>query len=104
MRTAAGVATAVIGGVLVAYVDSRPGWDDTGVTVVALIVVAGIAGFVVGRRPWIVALLVGAPTPVIEIAQQGQTASLVALAFAAFGAAIGWGLSRLATPEPRPSG
>ncbi|MGZ8514691.1 MAG: hypothetical protein ACXWXA_06565 [Candidatus Limnocylindrales bacterium] len=40
------------------------------------------------------AWLVGLPTPVIEIAGDGQTGSLLALVFAGIGAALGWTLAR----------
>jgi hypothetical protein len=40
------------------------------------------------------ALLVGLPTPVIEIATLGTSGSLLALLIAAVGAAIGWTLAR----------
>jgi hypothetical protein len=40
------------------------------------------------------ALLVGLPTPAIEIASLGATGALLALVFAGIGAAIGWALAR----------
>jgi hypothetical protein len=49
----------------------------------------------VGRdRPWLWALLIGLPTPAIEILGGRSAGSILALAFAAVGAAIGWGLAR----------
>jgi hypothetical protein len=47
-------------------------------------------------RPWLWALLVGLPTPVLGIVRAGNTGSVLALAFAAFGAATGWAVSRAA--------
>jgi len=43
-------ALAVIGGLAIAYMDSRPGYDDTGVTAVLLISVAAIAAAMGGTR------------------------------------------------------
>jgi len=67
-------------------VDSRPGFDDTGLLVI-LLVLAGIVVAVIGGAPpapgaGLLGVLVGAPTPVFEIARGGQTASVVALVFA----------------------
>ena len=88
------IAAAVAVGAAIGYVDSRPGWDDTGITAGLLIVAAGAAAAVSGRRPWLWALLVGAGTPLFEIPTRGSPASLVALVFAAFGALAGWLVAR----------
>jgi hypothetical protein len=70
--------------------DSRPGYDDTGVTAVLLISVTAVAAAIGGTRPWLWAILVGAWTPIIEISSGGSTGSLLALVFAGAGAAIGY--------------
>jgi hypothetical protein len=74
--------------------DSRPGYDDTGVTAVLLISVAAIAAAIGGRRPWLSAFLVGIWTPIIEISSGGSTGSLLALVFAGAGATIGYVIAR----------
>lgn len=88
-----GLALAV--GIAIALVDSSPGWDSTGITAMALVTSgAAFAALAAGRRPWLWALLVGLPAPVVEIARTGNTGSILALAFAAVGAAIGWAVRR----------
>ena len=82
------VAAAAVG-LAIGYVDSRPGWDDTGITAGLLILAAGAAAAVSGRRPWLWALLVGAGTPLFEIPTGGSPAPLAALGFAAVGAVTG---------------
>ena len=77
--------------------DSRPGYDDTGVTAVLLISVAAIAAAIGGTKPWLWAILAGAWTPIIEISSGGSTGSLLALAFAGAGAAVGYLAARGAT-------
>jgi hypothetical protein len=84
------VGVAVVAGLAIGYIDSRPGWDDTGITVGLLIAAAGAAAAVSGRRPWLWALLVGGGTPLIEILTGGSLASLAALVFAAVGSLAGW--------------
>jgi hypothetical protein len=88
------LAAAVAAGAAIGYVDSRPGWDDTGITAGLLILAAGAAAAVSGRRPWLWALLVGGGTPLLEIPTGGSPASLAALLFAAVGALAGWLLAR----------
>ncbi len=94
---AAAAAVAVIGGLLIAYLDSRPGFDDTGVTAVLVITVAAVAAAIGGTRPWLWAILVGGWTPLVEIAEGGSTGSLLALVFAGAGAAIGYFAARSLT-------
>jgi hypothetical protein len=77
-------------GIAIGYIDSRPGWDDTGITVGLLLGTAAVVAWTDGRRPWLWALLVGLPLPIIEVFGSGSTASLAALLFAAIGASIGW--------------
>ncbi len=89
-REIALVPVAALVGLGVAYVDSRPSWDDTGITAGMLLIAAAAAAAIAGRRPWLWALLVGVWTPAVEIALGHQLGSLAALAFAAAGAAVGY--------------
>lgn len=89
-RTLIAGGLATIGGLAIAYMDSRPGYDDTGVTAVLLISVTAVAAAIGGTRPWLWAILVGAWTPIIEISSGGSTGSLLAIVFAGLGAAIGY--------------
>jgi hypothetical protein len=89
---ATGVALAA--GISIAAVDSRPGWDDTGLTVGALLVCAAVAAAIGGSRPWLWAILVGAWLPLLEVPASGSPDSLVALAFAGLGALAGWATVR----------
>jgi hypothetical protein len=96
-RTAALAVVALGFGLGVAVVDSSPGWDSDGITAGLLLLGGAVAtGVARGRRPWLWALLVGLPTPAIEIVQTGNTGSVLALVFAAVGAAIGWAVARTA--------
>ena len=85
---------AICFGLLIAYVDSRPTWDDTGITVGALIGSCCVLGALSPERPWLWALAVGLWLPAYEIATSRSFGSLVALAFAFAGAYAGMGLRR----------
>jgi hypothetical protein len=92
--TAFVVALAV--GVGVALIDSSPGWDSTGITAGLLFLGAAAAAAIGRDRPWLWALLVGLPTPLVETVRDGNTGSWLAMVFAALGAAVGWAISRMA--------
>jgi hypothetical protein len=62
-------------GIAIAWVDSRPTWDDTGITAVSLLGAAAIITALSGRRPLVWALLVGAWTPLLEIPASGNPAA-----------------------------
>ena len=78
---------AVIGGALIAWVDTRPNWDDTGITAGLLILAAGSAA-VAGLRPWQAATLVAGPLIVAEWRNLGL-GLLIVLALTLAGACVG---------------
>ena len=89
---------AVLGGLSIAWIDASPGWDDTGITAGLLVIGAGVAAGISGRRPWLWAILVGLPTPFVELGQGGDPAALAALGFSAVGAAAGYLIARAIRP------
>ncbi len=95
MRTRILAIVAIAVGLAIAYVDSRPTWDDTGVTVGALLVGSFLISAASGRRPWLWAILVGGWVPVVEFGIGGNAASFIALVFAFVGAYTGNGVARL---------
>ena len=82
-------AVAVVSGTLIAFVDSRPTWDDTGITVFALLVVSGLLGMLGPKRPWLWALLVGIWLPIYYIGAAHNFSLLITLIFPFFGAYAG---------------
>ena len=82
-------------GIAIAVVDTRPTWDDTGITAGVVLVAAFIVSALAGRRPWLWALLVGMWVPALTIANGGDPAAVLALAFALAGAYAGQAVSRL---------
>jgi hypothetical protein len=85
-----------LGGVIT-YVDSSPGWDDTGVTAAAILACCGLLGAVAPRRPWLLALAVGAWIPLLGIVLTRNYGSLLALVFAFGGAYAGMAIRRTVT-------
>jgi hypothetical protein len=64
-------------GVGIAWVDSRPHWDDTGITAASLLLSAGALGMIEPRRPWRWGLAIGAWIPLHWMAGT-RTASVMA--------------------------
>ncbi len=88
------IAAAVVAGLLIAFIDSRPTWDDTAITAGALFTVSAAIAAVAGRRPWLWGLFVGMWIPIFEIRPGLPLAPLVALAFSIVGALLGWVVGR----------
>ena len=93
-RFVAGLAIALVSGVAIGYMDSRPGFDDTGITAVSLVVAAGLAAFIAGRAPWLIALATGIWIPLFELSTIGSGGPVASLILAGAGASMGWLVGR----------
>jgi hypothetical protein len=82
-------------GLGIAWNDSRPTWDDTGITAGLLVMAAAVFGVIDPSRWWLWALVVGVGTPLLEIGGESGSASLAAFVFSGVGAAGGAGVRRL---------
>ena len=82
-------------GLAIAWNDSQPTWDDTGITAGLLVMAAALFGVIDPRRWWLWALLIGVGTPLLEIGGASGSASLAAFVFSGVGAAGGAGARRL---------
>lgn len=89
------VAIALVVGAAIGYVDSRPTWDDTGITAATVFVVATVFSFVRPTLALVIAVAVGGWIPLIEITRGGSYGSLIALAIAVVGALCGAGARSL---------
>ena len=89
-----------IGG-LIAYVDSRPKWDDTGVTAAAIFLVCGTLGAARPNRPWLWALAVGVWIPLLGITMSRNFGTLLALPIAFAGAYVGMAIRKGAVAPER---
>jgi len=88
------VAAGVVIGCAIGYVDSRPAWDDTGITVGAVVLSAALLSAIAPQRALVTALAVGLPVVVLNVLASGSYASLAALVAAGVGAVVGYGLRR----------
>ena len=76
-------------GLLITWVDSRPGWDDTGITAGVILLVCAGLGMAMPERAWLWALLVGAGIPLVGILLHQNYPSLLALVIAFIGTYLG---------------
>ncbi|HEY9165987.1 MAG TPA: hypothetical protein VIS48_07490 [Candidatus Kryptonia bacterium] len=79
----------VTAGMLVGYIDSRPTWDDTGITVAAIIGTGLIIGFIERRRSWLWALSIACGFSVFQLNSNHVSVTLAVLAFSLLGTYLG---------------
>jgi len=83
----------IIGGMAIAWIDSQPNWDDSGITAAMLYVVSALAGLFSPRTPWLWGLFVGLWIPVAVINRTGDPRALLVLIIS-FGGAYSGSLIR----------
>ena len=88
-------------GLLIAWVDSRPSWDDSGITAGVVFLTAAIFGALRPARAPLWALAVGIWIPLFGIILRQNFGSLLALAVALFGAFAGASDPRALAPSKR---
>ena len=84
-------------GITIAYIDSRPSWDDTGITVGFLLLSTGLLGFLSPKHPWLWALVVGIWIPLVSIFYTHNYAGLIAIVFSFAGAYAGMLLRKVSS-------
>jgi hypothetical protein len=92
------LAVALALGGLLAYVDTRPTWDDTGVTAGALLVISGVLGFLGPNRAWLWALALGVWIPLLAVVRAQNYWAILALVVAFVGAYCGMAIRAWLSP------
>jgi hypothetical protein len=72
-----------------AYLDSLPRWDDSGVLAVGMLIASGLLTLAGGRPAWLVALSIGIWIPARAILAGGDPLIAAVLIFAFLGAYAG---------------
>lgn len=81
---------AILLGISIAYIDTRPHWDDTGISVLMILIAAFICGLLSPQRTWLMALAVGIWIPLFNIIATHNFGSSIALIPAFIGAYTGY--------------
>jgi len=80
---------ALIIGVAITWVDTRPKWDDTGITAGSIFIATIILGALRPQQAWLSALAVGVWIPLVETIRIGNYAACLTLIVAFAGAYLG---------------
>jgi hypothetical protein len=94
---------AAVAGLVIGFIDSRPGWDDTAITAVLLAFAAGLVTTLDPRRWLLWTAIVGGPIVLLEVPSTGSPAPIAALVFAGVGAVAGWLATRTTGPKISPT-
>ena len=92
------LALAAACGAGIAWVDTRPGWDDTGITAFVVFGMSALFAALAPSRAWLFALAVGGWIPTLGLARHANPTSLLALGIAGAGALAGVIASRIVRP------
>jgi len=84
------LALGLLAGLLLAYVDSLPKWDDTGILVGMLLLTSGLLALLGYRRPWLLALAVGLWIPLHDVFVLHDARIFLVLLIPFVGAYAGW--------------
>ena len=77
-------------GVLIAWIDSSPGWDDTGISAFLIFLAGGVISFFAGQKPLLIALATGIWIPVAAVLLTHNYTAFMALVPALLGALTGY--------------
>ena len=78
-----------IAGLAIAWIDSRPNWDDTGISVFMVLCAATLFGYFSPQKPWLIALAVSIWIPLYCIVLSNNLGSMIALIPGFIGAYFG---------------
>ncbi|MCX6237868.1 MAG: hypothetical protein NTY07_09995 [Bacteroidia bacterium] len=81
---------AILSGLAIAWIDSRPNWDDTGISVLMVLSAATLFGYFTKQRPWLTALAASVWIPIFGIIGTHNFGSLIAIIPGFIGAYLGF--------------
>ena len=84
------VILSIVLGITIAWIDSSPNWDDTGISVFMVLVASFLCGYLAGEKPWLIALLVSIWIPFLSLITTHNYSSFLALAPGFVGAFAGY--------------
>ena len=82
-------------GITIGYFDSRPNWDDAGITAGAIFLSAMLFSVFNSKRAWVWALAIGVWVPLLNIYYTGNYGSLIALIVSFAGAYSGFFVGKI---------
>ena len=83
------IAAELFAGVFLAWMDTSPHWDDTGITIGLLLALSALGGFLAHRKAWLIAIAIGFWIPIFNVIMAHNYGAIMALAIAFIGAYSG---------------
>jgi hypothetical protein len=91
----------ICAGLFLTWIDSRPGWDDTGITASLIVLTAALFGYLYPERPWIWALTISSWIPLHAIVLSGDFKMLLVTLFGFAGAYLGAAVKNNKPEDPK---
>jgi hypothetical protein len=85
---------ATMAGLTIAWIDARPNWDDTGISVLMILCTATLFSYFSPQRPWLTALAVCIWIPIWGIISSQNFGSMIAVIPGFIGAYFGYFVKR----------
>lgn len=82
-------------GLIIGWIDTSPGWDDTGITIVLILISSFTIGFFANKNHWLLALIIGICVTFLNYIASSKLDSAISLLFAFAGVYSGAGLRYL---------
>lgn len=82
-------------GLGIGYVDSRPTWDDTGITAGAVFLAAAVLAAARPSVAWLTGLAVGVPILAMNVLLHANYGSVIAVAIGLVGSVVGYLVGKL---------
>ncbi|MCE1197600.1 MAG: hypothetical protein LWW85_01420 [Marinilabiliales bacterium] len=95
------IALSLLTGWLLFWIDSRPGWDDSGITAGLMVLLAAFYGFISPEKPWIWGLTTGLWIPLMALFREGSFSLMPVCLFAFAGAYLGASVRRNKPADPQ---
>jgi hypothetical protein len=80
---------ALAAGLSIGWVDTRPTWDDAGITAGAILVTTAVFGVAMPKRAWLWALAVGGGIAGLNVILNGNVVALISFLFSFAGSYAG---------------
>jgi hypothetical protein len=89
------IVLALLAGLIIGWIDTRPNWNDTGVTVGLIFISSFVLGLFSGKNAWILALIIGLCITSLNFLVSSRLDSAISLVISLAGVYGGFALKHL---------
>lgn len=76
-------------GLIIGWIDTRPNWDDTGITVGLIFITSFLLGLITKRNVWLIAIIIGLCITSINFILNSNLQTAISFVIAFLGAYLG---------------